>query len=122
MATTGLGQRRIWTWKSVMWNRPTPRLAASSSPRYPASPRTLWSPPEQKASGPSPVRMITPTSRSSRALERIRHLDHGLRPEGVAHLRPVDRDLRDALGDFVPDVGVFACRLPVDRHGAPTIM
>jgi hypothetical protein len=31
------------------------------------SPRTFWSPPEQNASGPSPVRMITPTEVSSRA-------------------------------------------------------
>jgi hypothetical protein len=31
------------------------------------SPRTFWSPPEQKASGPSPVSTITPTSVSSRA-------------------------------------------------------
>ena len=31
------------------------------------SPRTRWSPPEQNASGPSPVRTITPTSPSSRA-------------------------------------------------------
>jgi hypothetical protein len=29
--------------------------------------RTRWSPPEQNASGPSPVRMMTPTSVSSRA-------------------------------------------------------
>src|SRR3954447_14765939 len=29
-----------------------------------------WSPPEQNASGPSPVRTITPTSRSSRAFSR----------------------------------------------------
>ena len=31
------------------------------------SPRTRWSPPEQKASGPSPVSTITPTEVSSRA-------------------------------------------------------
>ena len=30
------------------------------------------------------------------ARERIRQLDHGLRAERVAHLGPVDRDLRDA--------------------------
>jgi hypothetical protein len=31
------------------------------------SPRTRWSPPEQNAIGPWPVRMITPTELSSRA-------------------------------------------------------
>jgi hypothetical protein len=31
------------------------------------SPRTRWSPPEQKASGPSPVSTITPIDVSSRA-------------------------------------------------------
>ena len=31
------------------------------------SPRTRWSPPEQNASGPSPVSTITPTPASSRA-------------------------------------------------------
>ena len=33
-------------------------------------PRTFWSPPEQKASGPSPVRTMTPVSWSSRASSR----------------------------------------------------
>ena len=62
------------------------------------SPRTRWSPPEQKASGPSPVRMITPTSPSSRARSNASEssIDR-LRPEGVAHLGPVDRDLRDPV-------------------------
>jgi hypothetical protein len=67
IATTGFGRRRIWTCRSVTWKRPTPRFAASSSPTYPVSPRTRWSPPEQKASGPSPQRITTPTSMSSRA-------------------------------------------------------
>ena len=31
------------------------------------SPRTRWSPPEQNASGPSPVSTITPIEESSRA-------------------------------------------------------
>src|SRR5439155_13927380 len=34
---------------------------------YPSSPRTRWSPPEQNASVPAPVRMTTPISGSSRA-------------------------------------------------------
>src|SRR5918993_986832 len=51
IATTGLGQRRIWTCKSVTWKRPTDsppgvRRGASGSSRYPASPLTFWSPPE----------------------------------------------------------------------------
>ena len=32
------------------------------------SPRTFWSPPEQNASGPSPVSTITPTAPSLRAI------------------------------------------------------
>ena len=63
MATIGFGSRRICTWRSVTWKRPT--LAPAG--RYPESPRTLWSPPEQNASGPSPVNTITPTDVSSRA-------------------------------------------------------
>src|SRR5215212_6735968 len=75
IATTGLGQRRIWTCRSVTWKRPTDsppgvRRGESGSSRYPASPRTFWSPPEQKASGPSPVRIMTPVSWSSRASSR----------------------------------------------------
>src|SRR5215210_987067 len=75
IATTGLGQRRIWTCRSVTWKRPIDsplgvRRGASGSSRYPASPRTFWSPPEQNASGPSPVRMMTPVSWSSWASSR----------------------------------------------------
>src|SRR5918997_3157574 len=62
MATTGLGSRRIWTCRSVTWKRPTSAPPAT----YPVSPRTRWSPPEQNASGPSPVSTITPTDVSSR--------------------------------------------------------
>ena len=73
------------------------------------SPRTRWSPPEQKASGPSPVRTITPTDASSRARSSASdELDHGLRAEGVAHLRAVDRDLRDPVAaQLVADVLVL---------------
>src|SRR5699024_3731225 len=50
-------------------------------------------------------------------LERVRELDDGLRPERVAHLRPVDRDLRDAVaGELVADVLVLGRGLPVDCH------
>src|SRR5215208_4533368 len=71
----GLGQRRLSSCRSLTWKRPIDfppgvRRGASGSSRYPASPRTFWSPPEQKASGPSPVRMMTPVSRSSRASSR----------------------------------------------------
>src|SRR4051794_41170268 len=50
----------------------------------------------------------------ARLLEGIAYLDQRLRPEGVAHLGAVDRDLRDALGGLVPDVGVLALRLPLE--------
>ncbi len=62
MAITGLGVRRICTWRSSTFSRPTP-----SAPTYPSSPRMRWSPPEQNALSPAPVRMITPIDGSSRA-------------------------------------------------------
>ena len=39
----------------------------ASPPTYPPSPRTRWSPPEQKARSPAPVSSTTPVVRSSRA-------------------------------------------------------
>jgi hypothetical protein len=42
-------------------------------------------------------------------------LPRGERPEGVAHLGPVHRDLRDPAGGLVADVGPIARRLPVDH-------
>ena len=66
MATIGFGQRRICTCRSVTWKRPV----AFSSVWYPLSPRTRWSPPEQNALSPWPVRMMTPTDSSSRATVR----------------------------------------------------
>ena len=105
-----------------------PALPASSSSRYPESPRTRWSPPEQKASGPSPVSTITPTAVSSCASRNaLRHLDHGARAKRVSDLGPGDRDLGDALirrrGLLVADVRVSALgaarRLyPPRGHGA----
>ena len=68
MATTGLGVRRICICKSRTLSRPTPFLESLSSPRYPSFPRIRISPPEQKASSPAPVKMITPTESSSRAI------------------------------------------------------
>ena len=47
----------------MTWKRPSEAPSAT----YPVSPRTRWSPPEQNALSPSPVRMTTPTSVSSRA-------------------------------------------------------
>ena len=58
----------------------------------------------------------------ARQLERVRQLEQRLRPEGVADLRPVDRDLRDPLGvagpGLVPYVVVGSARGPADRHAA----
>ena len=48
-------------------------------------------------------------------LERGGDLDQRLRAEGVAHLGPVDRDLRDPVRLLVADVLVLAGRLPLDR-------
>jgi hypothetical protein len=62
--------------------------------------------------------MITPTEGSSRARSNgLGELDDGLRPEGVAHLGPVDRDLRDAVAaELVADVLELGGGLPVDCH------
>src|SRR5215469_1477360 len=62
IAITGLGVRRICTWRSSTFSLPTPWES-----RYPSSPRIRWSPPEQNALSPAPVRMITPIFGSSRA-------------------------------------------------------
>ena len=81
-----------------------------------------WSPPEQNACGPSPVSTITPTvGVVARAVERLGELEERLRPEGVAHLGPVDGDLRDAVAaELVADVRVLAGGRPGHGHGAET--
>ena len=57
----------------------------------------------------------------ARLLERPRDLDDRLRPEGVAHLRPVDGDLGDAVaGGLVADVLVVAGCGPGDGQGRDT--
>ena len=95
MATTGLGVRRIWIWRSSTLRRPTP---GDSSHVPVVSPDALVAP-EQNASGPSPVKMITPTSGSSRAASKARlELEQRPGPKGVADLGPTDRDLGHALG------------------------
>jgi hypothetical protein len=49
--------------------------------------------------------------------ERVGDLDQRLRPEGVAHLRPGDRDLRDAVAAVVEaDVVIRPDRRPVHRQ------
>ncbi len=49
-----------------------------------------------------------------REVEGLGQLEQGLRPERVADLRPVDRDLRDSVPrNLIADVGVVADRLPV---------
>ena len=61
--------------------------------------------------------MIAPTSVSSRASSSAAaDLDQRLRPEGVAHLGPVDRDLGDPVGLLVADVVVLAGAAPLDRR------
>ena len=66
----------------------------------------------------------------ARALERVRDLDQRLGTERVAHLGPVDGDLRDPLSRLEADVLVLARRAPVGaradrslgrRHRLPTI-
>src|SRR5665811_2508072 len=48
-------------------------------------------------------------------LQRGGDLDQGLRPEGVQHLGPVDRDLGDPAGRLVADVLVLSPGDPLDR-------
>ena len=62
-----------------------------------------WSPPEQNAQppsfglGPLPVSSTTPMRRVlAGVVERAGELVDGVRAEGVAHLRAVERDARDA--------------------------
>src|SRR5690606_18157979 len=57
----------------------------------------------------------------ARLVERADHLGDGLRPERVAHLGPLDRDLRDAVGrGLVGDVLVAGAAVPGEvGHGAP---
>src|SRR5205807_6050823 len=61
----------------------------------------------------------------ARAFERVGQLDHGLRAKRVAHLGPVDRDLRDARArtgaQLIADVLVLAGRFPGDCHSAPRL-
>src|SRR5260370_579633 len=42
----------------------------------------------------------------ARDVERVREFEEGRRPERVPHFRPVYRDLRDAFGGLIEDVGV----------------
>ena len=50
----------------------------------------------------------------ARRIERADHLGDGLRPERVAHLGAIDRDLRDAGGGLVADVFVAGMGRPVE--------
>ena len=52
-----------------------------------------------------------------RAVHRVDQLLDRFRAEGVALVRPVDRDASDAFGEVVGDVGIVGCgsaRLPVE--------
>ena len=73
--------------------------------------------PSRTRAGPRRSRTITPTDGVlARALERVGELDDRLRPERVAHLRAVDRDLRDAVAaQLVADVLVLAGGRPAAR-------
>ena len=92
MAITGLGMVRICLCTSKMVKRGTP-----TSPMYPPWPRTFWSSPEQKASGPCPVRNDADLGILTANFERIVQFDDSLRTKGIAHFGPVDGDLGDAL-------------------------
>ena len=85
--------------------------SATSRRDVAVSPRTFWSPPEQNACSPSPVRMIdADLGVLARRLERGGDLDQRLGPEGVVDLGPVDRDLGDPVGHLVADVLVLPRR------------
>jgi len=54
----------------------------------------------------------------ARQVERLRHLEHRQRAEGVADLRPADRDLGHPLGHLVADVPPLTLLLPLGHvHG-----
>ena len=111
---TTLGMNRISRCTSRMCSRPDrmrPRLAGIRNPRsywYPSRPRMRWSPPQQNAQppslalGPLPVSSTTPIRGVlPGVVERGVQFVDGVRPECVAHLRPVERHPRDATGDVV---------------------
>ena len=93
-----------------MWKRPDPRLL-------------------RHVAGVAPYALVAPGAEGERAFTRedddanlgvlprpvepVGQLDHCLGPEHVAHLGPVDRDLRDPLGGLEADVLVFARGLPI---------
>ena len=84
IATTGLGQVRI-----SRWNSSTLSISLPDSERYPAWPRTRWSPPAQKARSPSPQRMTTPISGSFLASSSAARISSTVR--GVNELRTSGR-------------------------------
>ena len=57
-----------------------------------------------------------------RVVQRPDHLLHRQRPEGVANLRAVDGDFRDAVGLVILDVGVLSRLGPFDRSHNQTSM
>jgi len=104
--------------------RPIPRWAIwSSPPTYPSSPRIIWSPPEQKASGPSPHKTMTPTSGLSRA--RVKASVSSKSVWGRKALRRSGRQmvqLGHAFGHFVADVGEGSLFLPFGGRKRPKVV
>ena len=97
---TGLGSVRIWRCKS-----PHPLVAAGAE-RFLA---------RAGEDDDTDIRIL------ACVCERLTQLLNRERPEGVAHFRPVDRDLRDALdGLLVDHVLELADWLPFHGHlGGP---
>ena len=110
------GVRRIWTCRSPTSSRPTPLLRdlVVADVAVVAADLLVAAGAEGLVAGAgeddrADVEVVAGLG------EGVAELGQGRRPEGVAALGPVDRDLRDPVGLLVEDVLVVAGALPLDR-------
>ena len=108
MATTGLGVRRIWICRSSTLSRPIPLLG-----HLVVADVAVVAPDALVAAGAEGLGALPGEDDHADVVvvagpvEGVGQLEEGLGPEGVAHLRPADRDLGDPLRrGLVADVAV----------------
>ena len=118
MATTGLGVRRIWICRSSTFSRPIPLLG-----HLVVAEVAVVAPDALVAAGAERLGALPGEDDHADvvvvtgAVERVGQLEQGLRPEGVAHLRPADRDLGDPLRrGLVADVAVAVVGRTLPGH------